>query len=211
MQSPPGLEPYCTFTTAAAVPACQTDPDTVSGKLLDAVFISHTGADPAAKEFARALHSVLTVRGKAVFYDAATIHAGAQWRTLIKKWATRSKVFVAIISPQFPMRKWPLYEVHMALGRGKKGACIPVLLGVSRQDIEQPGSTNTSRQWQGKWQKLRDNDNDMADIRPGEELRQLLEYQTRDFTGFATDASKVADQNRMMLAQNIAEYVDRYV
>lgn len=87
-----------------------------------------------------------------------------QWRKSVTAWARRCRVFVAIISPSYPTRPWPLAELHLALRERNAGAggndpkTIPVLYDVQRQDLEsvgRPDATELAQEWAAAWQKLK--------------------------------------------------------
>jgi hypothetical protein len=162
------------------------------------VFISHAGGDQHAADFAVYLHGQLMNRGIAAFMDDQTLHGGMDWSQVITTWAVRSKVFIAILSPKFPTRKWPLCELHLARHHRlqQHAKTIPVLFGVSRSDLEQPGSSEVSETWPWVWQKLfADGPVAVGGLQlspdPAAELKQLLKHgQTTDGANFGIATSK---------------------
>jgi hypothetical protein len=132
--------------------------------LYDAVFISHTNADPEAGTFAGHLHNQLNKAGIACFLDARSLRGGMEWRKSVTAWARRCRVFVAIVSPSYPKRPWPLAELHLALRERKAGEggnepkTIPVLYDVQRQDLQSVGKTDATelaQEWADTWKDLK--------------------------------------------------------
>eukprot|EP00878_Enallax_costatus_P025708 GHUV01027533.1.p1 GENE.GHUV01027533.1~~GHUV01027533.1.p1 ORF type:complete len:353 (+),score=78.13 GHUV01027533.1:1023-2081(+) len=135
-------------------------PDT-KDTLYDAVFISHTNTDADAGTFAGFLHNQLNKAGIACFLDAKSLHGGMEWRKSVTLWARRCTVFVAVVSPAYPKRPWPMAELHLALHERRAGTAgveptiIPVLYDVQREDVDslqKEEMTELAQRWVDAWQ-----------------------------------------------------------
>eukprot|EP00878_Enallax_costatus_P008773 GHUV01009171.1.p1 GENE.GHUV01009171.1~~GHUV01009171.1.p1 ORF type:complete len:236 (+),score=57.37 GHUV01009171.1:740-1447(+) len=149
--------------------------------LLDFVFISHTGSDSDAAIFAAMLHDKLGEKKIPAFFDADSLDLGDVWQPRIIKAASRCSVFVAVVSPKYPTRKWPLLEMHLALQSAERSRCVvmPVLFGVERKDMEE--STPISSDWRSAWHRIAAEGEDLARKAAHaahDNLRQLLKSQT---------------------------------
>jgi hypothetical protein len=80
------------------------------------VFLSHTGQDSTktGSIIAERMRSELKHIGKKAFFDAITLQVGEN-NTAILDAVRACSVFVAIITPAYIQRKWPLKESHEAL------------------------------------------------------------------------------------------------
>lgn len=81
------------------------------------VFISHTGRDKAALDFAAHLKDKLDDQGIAAFFDAATVRVGDRWEDKIRSNVQHCRIFVAILSPNYFKRYWCMHELHIAISR----------------------------------------------------------------------------------------------
>eukprot|EP00878_Enallax_costatus_P017266 GHUV01018132.1.p1 GENE.GHUV01018132.1~~GHUV01018132.1.p1 ORF type:complete len:227 (+),score=49.70 GHUV01018132.1:955-1635(+) len=161
-------------TAPALMHSCSTG-------LLDFVFISHTGSDSDAAIFAAMLHDKLGEKKIPAFFDADSLDLGDVWQPRIIKAASRCSVFVAVVSPKYPTRKWPLLEMHLALQSAERSRCVvmPVLFGVERKDMEE--STPISSDWRSAWHRIAAEGEDLARKAAHaahDNLRQLLKSQT---------------------------------
>jgi hypothetical protein len=97
------------------------------------VFLSHTGQDNEGKDLADRMYSELETTGKKKFFDARTLEWGEDESAMIKAVRTCG-VFVAIITPTYTQRKWPLTELHEALESVRK--VCPVCINISHEDLK---------------------------------------------------------------------------
>lgn len=115
------------------------------------MFISHTGKDEKGGEFAEALYHQLRQCRIAAFFDKYSLHEGEVWQPRITDAARRCRVFVAVISPTYVKRKWPMLELHLALRHRLRADrhVVPVLLDVTSKQLEEPPAD-----WRACWQQF---------------------------------------------------------
>lgn len=171
--------------------------------LLNIVFVSHTGRDERAKGLASSLARELRAKRRNVFFDAEALQAGVVWKPRIQEMAKRCAVFVAVLSPSFPVRAWPLHELHLALQSASTKqykSIVPVLFGVGREALEAPCAS-----WQDTWGVLADTHPDL-EMNPREDLKNLLDFQVLDGT-YAAESNN--NRALSVLQQHIVEVVER--
>jgi hypothetical protein len=112
------------------------------------VFISHTGQDKRAADFACALHERLKIEGIASFFDAQSLWVADLQEQRMVELVSGCQVFVAIVSPTYPLREWPLLELHLAV-RANVPVMVPVLFEVERKAVKEP-----CEDWCNIWQQL---------------------------------------------------------
>ena len=100
------------------------------------MFISHVGADSG--NLAGWLHRELTLNGLTAFLDhKGGPEAGQPWPPVLEQAASGCQVFIALLSPAFWLRQWPVHELHTALARQQAAAAavtvIPVYCGWNRE------------------------------------------------------------------------------
>lgn len=83
-------------------------------------FVSHTGQDPPAKDFAANLANAIGEKNLQCFYDEKTIRPGDKLDEEIKQGVLGCKVFIAILSPSYFKRKWCMLELCLAQKENKK-------------------------------------------------------------------------------------------
>ena len=99
-----------------------------------AAFISHTGQDPAAGNFAAHLHDKLEDQDMLHFYDGLSIEPGEEWKERIRSEVEKCAVFVAILSPTYFQRYWCMHELDLAFRHGRH--IFPVYYGPhGRKDL----------------------------------------------------------------------------
>lgn len=78
-------------------------------------------------------------RGRAAFYDVHNLDdtLGRPWGARIVEQVKKSSVFVAILTPAFSQRFWPMYELHLALQGISQRRIVPVLYGTTFDDVLQ--------------------------------------------------------------------------
>jgi TIR domain len=105
--------------------------------LRSAVFLSHTGKDEDSKQLTQIVRAALMAAGKPVFADFSGLQGGERWQERIIELAGSSKIFVAIISPSYAQREWPMRELREAMRtRQEHKRFIPVLLLVTFDQIK---------------------------------------------------------------------------
>ena len=92
------------------------------------VFISYTGGDVAAQIFASTLAWYLSKQQVPTFFDANSIRVGELWEAEIERNVAGCCVFVCILTPTFPLRKWCMHELAIAL-QSNQTKIVPVCLG----------------------------------------------------------------------------------
>jgi len=117
--------------------------------LLRQVFISHTGQDEGAKEFAACvLKPALEAAGMKVYMDFSDLSLGSAWPQLLVTAACLSAVTVVVLSKTYTERFWCMLELDLALHghpehpRQQQPLVIPVFYDdpkrlASVQDIQQ--------------------------------------------------------------------------
>ena len=112
-------------------------------------FFSHTGrtlpgeSDPCAPRLVREVTNFLDKMNLASFYDVDNREErlGMQWAPQIMKEVKSSSVFVAILTPAFSQRFWPMYELYLALEAAEqpqsKRSIVPVLYGTTYDHLLQ--------------------------------------------------------------------------
>jgi len=166
----------------SVVVVAECNADTHSSNLVDAVFISHTGQDAYVDQLVSDLHGELISQRVPAFFDAASIPKGDHWRRTILKWVRRCKVVVVVLSPNFPARRWPMAEVSLILSNAKGRTILPVLFGVARQDLSNPGSTALGTKWAKSWKQNQIVDPAGSGLNPTELLKALMEHQMTDLS-----------------------------
>eukprot|EP00878_Enallax_costatus_P030997 GHUV01033823.1.p3 GENE.GHUV01033823.1~~GHUV01033823.1.p3 ORF type:complete len:124 (-),score=27.85 GHUV01033823.1:870-1241(-) len=79
------------------------------GPLERQVFISHTGQDQGACNFAASiLKPALKAAGLNVFMDFSNLEPGSEWPRELAVAAANSVVVVVVLSRQYTKRKWPM-------------------------------------------------------------------------------------------------------
>lgn len=85
-------------------------------QLLRQVFLSHTGQDEGAKNFAvSVLAPALQAAGLTVFTDCGDLQPGSSWPDLLVEAACRSAVTVVVLSKAYTERFWCMLELDLAL------------------------------------------------------------------------------------------------
>ena len=80
------------------------------------VFISHTGQDEHAKDFAASVvKPALEAAGLAVYMDYANLELGDNWSKELVDAAANSMVVVAVLSKSYAERFWCMLELDLAL------------------------------------------------------------------------------------------------
>ncbi|CAM9361519.1 unnamed protein product, partial [Sphacelaria rigidula] len=111
-------------------------------KLVSQAFLSHTDHTLSGRRESSVPHLVDTIAGVldkehiGTFYDAENLRqvVGRPWKPKIVKEVKRSTVFVAILTPAFSQRFWPMYELHLAIEAAEQQPqyrrhLVPVLYG----------------------------------------------------------------------------------
>ena len=96
------------------------------------VFVSHTGQDPEAAQFASLLAWRLDGAGISSFFDAKNLNPGDIWKDKIERNVTDCEIFVCVISPTFWFRYWCNRELDLATSLGK--AKVPILVDCEMQN-----------------------------------------------------------------------------
>jgi hypothetical protein len=111
--------------------------DSGAGPCRDAgcVFLSHTGQDPEGwgSQLAERMCEKLTNAGKKSFFDARTHEWGAHESAMLDAVRTCG-VFVALVTPQYTLRKWPLKELHQALQSDRKIRIV--CISITHEDLK---------------------------------------------------------------------------
>lgn len=92
------------------------------------VFISHTGQDETARNFAANLKDRLEDKGIPYFYDLDSLNPGVHWKDCIHDNVETCAVFLAILSPSYFFRYWCMKELHLALSCHRQ--IIPIYYGI---------------------------------------------------------------------------------
>jgi hypothetical protein len=175
--------------------------------LINQAFISHTGRDNDTFEsssLASAINGILTSKRLASFFDARTLGCGVLWDRKIQVCVKCSKVFVALFSPNFPLRYWCMHELDIAineppaLGR----VIIPILLGDDslRRSLEDPPDA-----WVKAWVGMKAQHPNEVDIgRWKQNLLTVLMFQ-------ALTAGKPAKGDTQKLAETVANIVAGHI
>jgi len=99
----------------------QEDPTSLSalashGPLTRQVFISHTGQDKDARDFAACiLKPALEAAGLKVYMDFSNLHPGCNWPAELMNAAANSAVVVVVLSQRYTQRFWCMLELDLAL------------------------------------------------------------------------------------------------
>lgn len=100
------------------------------------VFMSHTGRDVGARNFAAYLTDFLRRSHRIdVFLDADSLESSKPWGTSIRHHARHCAVFVCVLSPSYFDRFWCLEELRLAMtssSSSQNSRVIPVWYGMSR-------------------------------------------------------------------------------
>eukprot|EP00878_Enallax_costatus_P002652 GHUV01002838.1.p1 GENE.GHUV01002838.1~~GHUV01002838.1.p1 ORF type:complete len:350 (+),score=96.84 GHUV01002838.1:867-1916(+) len=126
---------------------------TNEGPLERQVFVSHTGQDKCACNFAASvLKPALEAAGLTVFMDFSNLEPGSEWPRELAVAAANSVVVVVVLSRQFTKRKWCMQELDLALhsrrlaGKKEQPLVIPVFYD-SESDILKPDEIAFYWQW----------------------------------------------------------------
>eukprot|EP00878_Enallax_costatus_P034591 GHUV01038366.1.p1 GENE.GHUV01038366.1~~GHUV01038366.1.p1 ORF type:complete len:267 (-),score=73.17 GHUV01038366.1:444-1244(-) len=126
---------------------------TNEGPLERQVFVSHTGQDKGACNFAASiLKPALEAAGLTVFMDFSNLEPGSEWPRELAVAAANSVVVVVVLSRQFTKRKWCMQELDLALhsrrlaGKKEQPLVIPVFYD-SERDILKPDEIAFYWQW----------------------------------------------------------------
>jgi len=86
------------------------------GPLTHQVFISHTGQDKDARDFAASiLKPALEAAGLDVYMDFSNLQPGCNWPAELMNAAANSAVVVVVLSQQYTQRFWCMLELDLAL------------------------------------------------------------------------------------------------
>lgn len=139
------------------------DSCTTEKALQHQVFINHAGPD--GDEFAAAVNEKLQNMRIQTFIDYENLLFGEEWRPNIRENASGSKVFVAVLTPQYfdrgdDVKKpfWPMHELDLAMQISKErkaqGLCginiLPVYKGIKISDIEM-----SLENWKSDWEEMK--------------------------------------------------------
>ena len=106
----------------------------VLGEIADKpVFISHTGKDTRAADFAACLEKDLEGEGVVYYYDETCLQPSENLWHRIQLEAKDCAVFVAIFSPLYCQRYWCMLELDVALHNDR------TILPVSFDEVTGPG------------------------------------------------------------------------
>ena len=94
------------------------------------VFISHTGQDDTARNFAAHLGDKMKDQDIEYFYDARCIPPSVQWEQVIREAVSDCSVFVAVLSPTYFKRYWCMHELDLALTN--KRAILPIYYSIDK-------------------------------------------------------------------------------
>ena len=79
------------------------------------MFVSHTGQDPMARNFAANLSARLDDKGIPYFYDVDSLRPGVEWQQGIHENVKGCGVFLAVLSPTYCCRYWTMTELAIAV------------------------------------------------------------------------------------------------
>ena len=105
------------------------------------VFISHTGKDTRAADFAAYLAKELKDEGIVFFYDETCLPTGDKLEQRIPAEAKGCTVFVAVMSPTYFQRYWCMLELDLALRHNR------VVLPVYFDPLNGPGDLPKKRKF----------------------------------------------------------------
>jgi hypothetical protein len=130
------------------------------------VFISYRSKDEDAVSFARGLYSALRKAKVACFLNTKELHEGDPWQRVLRAFASRSKVFVPVLSANYLLDSpWCLAELHLAVKNlvnvedVKAGARAvgAVIKGEKfSQDALLHPTEEQTKQWRTAWAALAD-------------------------------------------------------
>jgi hypothetical protein len=123
-----------------------------------------------------------------------------------------SRVFVAVITPSFGERFWPMYELDLALSSNTDGnkVFVPVLVHVDHIEVE----SLVSGRWYKAWlQMIEDREHGgLVDIdRWKQNWKELMEYQSIDGRAFGLLQGVTIKGGEQKLAQSVAGEVITYI
>ncbi len=180
-------------------------------------FLSHTDQNEqlGSVEVTQAVHAGLRSKRLLSFFDVRSLPPGTQWAHKIELLVATSRVFVAVISPHYCHRYWPMRELDIALheppgaGGGDGGVLVPVLVGVATRDI---GSRVFLEGCRAAWARMLDEHPERAQWvnmqRWENNIRRLKDWQAVDGSKHGLGVAKGCGAN---VAQAVVDVISNYV
>ena len=165
-------------------------------KIKPRAFLSHTEQtlrgehEPCAPRLAREVSCFLSNK-ELSFYDVDTIRKGFEWAPQIVEGVKSCSVFVAILTPAYSQRFWPMYELYLALEAAKKPKSkhriLPVLYGTNFNALRQNFEKSDP------WAKWKDHESKEKVIQSSvKNLNNLSDYQAIRWTHDSFNKNNIA-------------------